>query len=927
MLGNALTWRAGRGSGLACWATLWHGMRAVAWHSGLGMQANAVAWHAGRGRGMACWPRLRNGTPGNAVAWHARQRREKACGPRPWHGMRAKAVAWHAGRGRAVAFRPWQAGQRRGKACWATLWHGMRAVAWHSGLGMQANAVAWHAGRGRGMACWPRLRAGQCRGMACWATPWLGMRAEAVAWRAGRGRGMACWSRQWHDVLAKSVAWHDGQRFDMACWPRQWPGMLGKAVAWHAGHCQGMACWRRPWRGMHAKAVAWHVGQHFCVECWLRQWPGMLAKLVAWHASECQGMACWQSPWHGLLAKAAAVAQLVLQCQQSPWATLNFVSPRISESTVRCPGKAPRGAVPSPFPGRHAATRSCRGSSSSSPSTTDGFETGTPVPSPQNQSFSRSYGSILPTSLAYIVPSTRGCSPWRPDAVMSTTGRGRHSVLRIFKGCRGRTGHHAMCGALPVAGPYLQLSRFQGGQAIRTNGRSTWAGAEGFAATVAPSYSSGPGVCPDGRVSTQLGTVTRLPVHPASPVLLTKNGPLGALDSVARLNGAPAPSYLFKNSRPGSSYPEGNFGGNQLLDGSISLSPLYPSQTNDLHVSIAASLHQSFLWLCPAQAYFTIFWVPTGVLALEPFSEDQDSFVRVSRRPEWGARRPAPGARRCRSMPEGTRCQPRSGRRHLRGLFDCPGFGLRPDLHRFPRVISPDLGSRSERLGGGAIESRQASRDGPDVREATQRFVNHHLSRLRAGSRRGPTSAHSPSSSPSGEGARAMQRETPRQTCPQPNGFGRNLRSKTRWFTGFCSSHQVSHFTTFFIDARAEISVVESGLVFLRDAARERALFVRVPRRDSRRGLLFSWEMAPAAPGGAPGELPTGRGSRREGADGQPPLLPQRGSVDFSQHRRQRTAHVAAIRTLHQTIQSVGAMGGVYKGQGRSQRELMTCAY
>ncbi|KAM3691222.1 hypothetical protein ACJW31_08G000200 [Castanea mollissima] len=66
-----------------------------------------------------------------------------------------------------------------------------------------------------------------------------------------------------------------------------------------------------------------------------------------------------------------------------------------------------------------------------------------PVPSPQSQSFSRGYGSILPTSLAYIVPSTRGCSPWRPDAVMSTTGRGRHSVLRIFKGRRGRTGHHA----------------------------------------------------------------------------------------------------------------------------------------------------------------------------------------------------------------------------------------------------------------------------------------------------------------------------------------------------------------------------------------------------------------------------------------------------------------------------------------------------
>ncbi|KAK2633301.1 hypothetical protein Ddye_023463 [Dipteronia dyeriana] len=140
---------------------------------------------------------------------------------------------------------------------------------------------------------------------------------------------------------------------------------------------------------------------------------------------------------------------------------------RSSESTVRRPGKAPEGAVPSPSPGRHATTRSRRGSSSSSPPTADGFGTGTPVPSPQSQSFSRSYGSILPTSLAYIVPSTRGCSPWRPDAVMSTTGRGWHSVLRIFKGRRGRTGHHATCGALPAAGPYLRLSRFQGGQAVK----------------------------------------------------------------------------------------------------------------------------------------------------------------------------------------------------------------------------------------------------------------------------------------------------------------------------------------------------------------------------------------------------------------------------------------------------------------------------
>ena len=44
----------------------------------------------------------------------------------------------------------------------------------------------------------------------------------------------------------------------------------------------------------------------------------------------------------------------------------------------------------------------------------------------------------------------------------------------------------------------------------------------------------------------------------------------------------------------GASYPEGNFGGNQLLDGSISLSPLYLALTIDLHVRIVADLHQGF---------------------------------------------------------------------------------------------------------------------------------------------------------------------------------------------------------------------------------------------------------------------------------------------------------------------------------------------
>lgn len=66
-----------------------------------------------------------------------------------------------------------------------------------------------------------------------------------------------------------------------------------------------------------------------------------------------------------------------------------------------------------------------------------------------------------------------------------------------------------------------------------------------------------------------------------------------------------------------------------------------------------------------------------------------------------------------------------------------------------------------------------------------------------------------------GEVGGATRGVTPRQTCPRPGGLGRNLRSKTRWFAGFCNSHQVSHFATFFIDARAEISVAESHKVHI----------------------------------------------------------------------------------------------------------------
>ena len=131
-------------------------------------------------------------------------------------------------------------------------------------------------------------------------------------------------------------------------------------------------------------------------------------------------------------------------------------------------------------------------------------------------------------------------------------------------------------------------------------------------------------------------------------------------------------------------------------------------------------------------------------------------------------------------------------------------------------------------------------RPGRRARDRTPRFDNHRLSR-----RRPPMTcylcqprdgAHGrPSSVPanSRRGWEGQRRVTPRQTCPRPNGFGRNLRSKTRWFTGFCNSHQVSHFATFFIDARAEISVAESRLDILKTTNHPRSLRLRGRRGDA----------------------------------------------------------------------------------------------
>ena len=90
-------------------------------------------------------------------------------------------------------------------------------------------------------------------------------------------------------------------------------------------------------------------------------------------------------------------------------------------------------------------------------------------PDPQSQSFSRSYGSILPTSLIYILLWTRGYTPWRPDAVMSTPGGANTTWCSNFQGpsaahrTRGNpacfTSVSAPSPGKPIPGPSTSLRR------------------------------------------------------------------------------------------------------------------------------------------------------------------------------------------------------------------------------------------------------------------------------------------------------------------------------------------------------------------------------------------------------------------------------------------------------------------------------------
>ena len=85
------------------------------------------------------------------------------------------------------------------------------------------------------------------------------------------------------------------------------------------------------------------------------------------------------------------------------------------------------------------------------------------------------------------------------------------------------------------------------------------------------------------------------------------------------------------------------------------------------------------------------------------------------------------------------------------------------------------------------VRARPSARAKTTDRRGVRPLRTANLGQPQAAAHGRPTSA--PTNPPRGAwlglGRRCV---TPRQTCPRPKGFGRNLRSKTRWFTGFCNS-------------------------------------------------------------------------------------------------------------------------------------------
>ncbi|GBP52953.1 hypothetical protein EVAR_47608_1 [Eumeta japonica] len=225
-------------------------------------------------------------------------------------------------------------------------------------------------------------------------------------------------------------------------------------------------------------------------------------------------------------------------------------------------------------------------------------------PGPQSQSLFRSYGSNLPTSLTYIILSTRGSSPWRPAADMGTNRRDISAYVPHlnFQGPHRESGHraNAVLFAFRTISPFYRIPWNSNAQAEK----KTLPGPLGgvfrplwdrltreqllFTRNPSPRQSSrasleylllpprsAPTEAPGGLTPRPFCALRR--ARPTRYGLMTARFKRAVARNGRRQFCLPKLAHLAPSSDLEASsfdYPEGNFGRNQLLDGSISLRPI-----------------------------------------------------------------------------------------------------------------------------------------------------------------------------------------------------------------------------------------------------------------------------------------------------------------------------------------------------------------
>ncbi|KAL0290669.1 UNVERIFIED_CONTAM: hypothetical protein Sangu_2564000 [Sesamum angustifolium] len=122
--------------------------------------------------------------------------------------------------------------------------------------------------------------------------------------------------------------------------------------------------------------------------------------------------------------------------------------------------------VRSPRPARDDPPLPRGAASSSFADSRQGSELGTPGPALRANPFPEVTDPFCRLPLPTLFHD-RAVHLGGPDAVMSTTGADGTRSSGFSRAAGGAPDHHATCGALPAAGPYLRLQPFPGGQAVK----------------------------------------------------------------------------------------------------------------------------------------------------------------------------------------------------------------------------------------------------------------------------------------------------------------------------------------------------------------------------------------------------------------------------------------------------------------------------